>query len=446
MQYVIWTREAVLTERPALVSVPDQPDSETDEKKSRGHHGENKKDNSSSKSGRKRTDKKKKNRSTSDSKDKKSGISKKNLIMIIAALLLAGGLLWFYLSRPETQYSRHMRRASDAESRGDTAAACEEYNLALSVMPDSLQASEKLAAYWASVSEEIDEHLRRSQYREAAEKAKILKVIYPERTDETGSLQERIYSSWAAASVMTGSMNDVNYVLDQASAELNRESYEKVVARSDDAKARYKYAEQFTQVGRRILELNEAGDRTAAFEQTENFFSTVADYAAEGGSFPVRTGADSTGRQAGFYINGSVLQVYIGWFSDDGDREGTADSYVVSRPDDGTSEYDLYSCEWYGDAPGGTFRRSVYGSGLYDGEKMTVSGTLKRGLYDGTVTIQIPGGETYSATFDSGYAVVAAEQAPDGRKNVIGYNSDGTDWYCLTDEELNSSFGVLYVS
>ncbi|MBP0969142.1 MAG: zinc-ribbon domain-containing protein [Oscillospiraceae bacterium] len=370
----------------------------------------------------------------------------KRIILTFAAAAAAVAVfLLYYLTRPENIYRRHMRKAEDADRKGDISEAAEEYNLALEIIPDSPMASERLDLYWVETNGLVREYTQKAKFKEAVSQIGILRKVHPSREEDIAQLLEEVYSSWAAAAAMSGDENDLGLVLDQASRELDRDAYRNVVTRSEDARARYRFAEFFTEKGERCLELNMQEDTEAVLEILASMSGEISEYAAAGGTFPVRTGSDLLGRQAGFYYDGGrVLQLYIGEFNSGGNRIGTADSYVIltSGANEGDGWY--YTCVWTDDAPSGAFSAKVYGTGM----NLRVEGLLKAGLYEGRTIISSDDDKTFYADYAGGKAVVIDETGPDGRSNVIGYTSDEKWCICLEDEGalLGSSlpFAAVY--
>lgn len=379
--------------------------------------------------------------------DKKAADRKRkgSLIAFLAIAAAIAGFLWYYLSLPENVYTRHLRRADKAAQQGDIAAAAAEYNLALEIRPDSPIASDKLREYWNVVSTEADDLAQRSQFEQALEKAKLLKQINPEKAGDAAIVVERILSAWASAAVVGGNENDVDQVLTIAGSELSESGYDRIAAVVRDTRARISYSGYFTRTGDRCLELNAAEDRSYILSLMDEMVTDIAEYAAQGGTFPVRTGSNPLGAEAAFYYEeGNALQIYIGEFDEYGERTGTAASYVMLYSGD-RREYWYYTCGWRWNQPHGNFSASCYGSRPADGVDYVTDGQLVDGLFEGQRTITPDGEDTFYLTYTSGHPEILEEEESDGTRNVVGYTSDRWDWIGMDDEAVKDRTGLPYV-
>ena len=379
--------------------------------------------------------------------DKKAADRKRkgSLIAFLAIAAAIAGFLWYYLSLPENVYTRHLRRADKAAQQGDIAAAAAEYNLALEIRPDSPIASDKLREYWNVVSTEADDLAQRSQFEQALEKAKLLKQINPEKAGDAAIVVERILSAWASAAVVGGNENDVDQVLTIAGSELSESGYDRIAAVVRDTRARISYSGYFTRTGDRCLELNAAEDRSYILSLMNEMVTDIAEYAAQGGTFPVRTGSNPLGAEAAFYYEeGNALQIYIGEFDEYGERTGTAASYVMLYSAD-RREYWYYTCGWRWNQPHGNFSASCYGSSPADGVDYVTDGQLVDGLFEGQRTITPDGEDTFYLTYTSGHPEILEEEESDGTRNVVGYTSDRWDWIGMDDEAVKDRTGLPYV-
>ncbi|MBR2739087.1 MAG: zinc-ribbon domain-containing protein [Oscillospiraceae bacterium] len=379
--------------------------------------------------------------------DKKAADRKRkgSLIAFLAIAAAIAGFLWYYLSLPENVYTRHLRRADKAAQQGDIAAAAAEYNLALEIRPDSPIASDKLREYWNVVSTEADDLAQRSQFEQALEKAKLLKQINPEKAGDAAIVVERILSAWASAAVVGGNENDVDQVLTIARTELSESGYDRIAAVVRDTRARISYSGYFTRMGDRCLELNAAEDRSYILSLMDEMVTDIAEYAAQGGTFPVRTGSNPLGAEAAFYYEeGNALQIYIGEFDEYGERTGTAASYVMLYSGD-RREYWYYTCGWRWNQPHGNFSASCYGSSPADGVDYVTDGQLVDGLFEGQRTITPDGEDTFYLTYTSGHPELLEEEESDGTIDVVGYTSDRWDWIGMDDEAVKDRTGLPYV-
>ena len=256
---------------------------------------------------------------------------------------------------------------------------------------------------------------------------------------------ERILSAWASAAVVGGNENDVDQVLTIAGSELSESGYDRIAAVVRDTRARISYSGYFTRTGDRCLELNAAEDRSYILSLMNEMVTDIAEYAAQGGTFPVRTGSNPLGAEAAFYYEeGNALQIYIGEFDEYGERTGTAASYVMLYSAD-RREYWYYTCGWRWNQPHGNFSASCYGSSPADGVDYVTDGQLVDGLFEGQRTITPDGEDTFYLTYTSGHPEILEEEESDGTRNVVGYTSDRWDWIGMDDEAVKDRTGLPYV-
>ena len=128
---------------------------------------------------------------------------------------------------------------------------------------------------------------------------------------------------------------------------------------------------------------------------------------------------------------------YYGDLDDDGKRTGTGTILSATADDEMMIYY--YTSGWFNDLPNGNFTETViYGDDLSDIE--TYSGTLKDGVYDGTI-IMVRDGIEYTSSFDAGYVNVLNKD--ENGNNIFAYATDGSDNYLyITDNGLTNINGV----
>ena len=442
--------EETSAEGPAAEETPSsEPQAEPE--RAEKHHREEHRHSSSSKEKKSKKNKrssKHKNAAADNEDEKKKQENRKRLIslLVFLAVLLAaviGG--WYWYNMPDNVYSRYMSGAIKAAEEGDVFTAAVDFNEALKVRPDSLQASEQLDRLYSEAYETAYDYMDKQMFAEAHEQAQLLATIHPEETENNTAALKEVFMAWAAASARTGVDQDIQHVLDMASSELSRENYADVENSARSAKAGYEFADFFMSSGDRLLELNSGNDRVSVFKLLDSMLPQIKEYADRSGSFPVRTGTDAQGREAAIYYDpDSLLQLYIGNFDSSGRRTGDAFSYIISIGTDGSREYGSYSAVWSGGEPNGSFDYHDLASNYSGTERGIARGTANSGYYDGTVSIMASDGYTYSVSFSSGTVKVVADTAPDGQKNVIGYAADGERWLCWSDAQVAERHGLPY--
>ena len=386
---------------------------------------------------------------TEDSEDEKKKKENRNrLISLIAALVVLAAAAfagWYWYNLPNNVYSRYMSGALKAVEQGDVYTAAVDFNEALKVRPESLQASEQLDRLYSETYSLTYEYMDKQMFSEAHDQAKLLDAIHPAEAENNTAILKDVFMEWAAASTRTGNDQDIQHVLDMASSELSRENYTDVENSARAAKAGYEYADFFMSSGERLMELNSGNDRAGVFAQLDSMLSQVKEYAGKSGSFPVRLGTDSQGREAAiYYTSDQLLQLYIGKFDSAGNRTGDAFSYIITTASDGSKEYGSYSASWNSDRPNGSIDYHDFAGNYTGAERMTVRGSAVNGYFDGNVSMLASDGYTYGVSFTSGTVKVLADTAPDGQKNVIGYANDGERWLCWSDDQISRLHGVPY--
>ena len=386
---------------------------------------------------------------TVDSEDEKKKKENRNrLISLIAALVVLAAAAfagWYWYNLPNNVYSRYMSGALKAVEQGDVYTAAVDFNEALKVRPESLQASEQLDRLYSETYSLTYEYMDKQMFSEAHDQAKLLDAIHPAEAENNTAILKDVFMEWAAASTRTGNDQDIQHVLDMASSELSRENYTDVENSARAAKAGYEYADFFMNSGERLMELNSGNDRAGVFAQLDSMLSQVKEYAGKSGSFPVRLGTDSQGREAAiYYTSDQLLQLYIGKFDSAGNRTGDAFSYIITTASDGSKEYGSYSASWNSDRPNGNIDYHDFAGNYSGAERMTVRGSAVNGYFDGNVSMLASDGYTYGVSFTSGTVKVLADTAPDGQKNVIGYANDGERWLCWSDDQISRLHGVPY--
>ena len=365
------------------------------------------------------------------------------VIAVIAAAAIGG---WYWYNMPENVYARYMSGALKAAGEGDVITAAADFNEALRIKPDSVQASEQLDRLYAEANAAANDYMDKQMFAEAYEQTKLLTYIRPSETENNTAALKNVFMEWAAASARTGNDQDIQHVLDMASSELSREDYSDVENSAMSAKAGFEFADFFMNNGDKLLELNDKNDRVAVFSLLDSMYPKIKEYAQRSGTLPVRTGKDSQGREAAFYFGSdSMLQLYIGNFDSSGNRTGEGSSYLITSSQ-GVTEYAFHKAKWTSGAPNGSFEYYDLASDYNGAERGIAKGTLSNGYFDGKVSMTASDGYTYSVSFSSGTVKVVAEAAPDGQKNVIGYAADGEKWLCMSDDQVSERHGIPYVA
>lgn len=382
----------------------------------------------------------------SEKSDSKETRKRKIISLIVcAALALVLSLAALhYHNRPDNVFARHMKKAEEALSQGDISAAAVEYNKALEIRPDSLQAADMLDSLWEETFSEAEGMAQEGRFVDAVRTAQMLKQIHPDNKEGYSANMEEIYSSWMRAATASGSSDEIERILETAKVDLDTEALSRLEAISQKSQVWTKYEEFFSENSGKILDSFSAGDRVAVFSTLSGMKEKIAAYKAEGGTFPVISETEKAGSHAAFYYgDDGMLQVYIGKLTEEKTRTGTADSFVITN-EGGRTEYECYTCEWDKDAPGGSFSDTRYGESI--GERYyTYSGKLKDGVYDGDIDAADWEDTVYKIKFENGKVVVQMAVSPGGATNVVGWDEYNVWMLCFTDEDVQRTFALPYV-
>lgn len=382
----------------------------------------------------------------SEKSDSKETRKRKIISLIVcAALALVLSLAALhYHNRPDNVFARHMKKAEEALSQGDISAAAVEYNKALEIRPDSLQAADMLDSLWEETFSEAEGMAQEGRFVDAVRTAQMLKQIHPDNKEGYSANMEEIYSSWMRAATASGSSDEIERILETAKVDLDTEALSRLEAISQKSQVWTKYEEFFSENSGKILDSFSAGDRAAVFSTLSGMKEKIAAYKAEGGTFPVISETEKAGSHAAFYYgDDGMLQVYIGKLTEEKTRTGTADSFVITN-EGGRTEYECYTCEWDKDAPGGSFSDTRYGESI--GERYyTYSGKLKDGVYDGDIDAADWEDTVYKIKFENGKVVVQMAVSPGGATNVVGWDEYNVWMLCFTDEDVQRTFALPYV-
>ena len=381
---------------------------------------------------------------TSDAKEARK--RRRNSLIIIAALALVLSLAaLYYHNLPGNVFSRRMQKAETALSNGDIVSAAAEYNKALEVRPDSLQAAEMLDSLWEKTCSDADSMAEEGRYNDAVQTAQVLKLIHPENTDGYAAKMEEIYSSWMRAAVNAGNSDDVTRILDAAKDEIGADALARLQEIADSDQVWIKYEELFSENSGKILDSFFGGDRKAVFGIISAMKEKVAAYRNEGGTFPVVSETEKSGKHVAYYYgDDGLFQVYIGKLTDENTRTGSADSFVIGTEGNKTT-YEYYTCEWDKDVPGGAFTDERFGTDLEDDRHYTYSGKLKNGAYDGDIDATDWDETVYKLKFQDGKVILEMEVSPGGARNVVGWDEYRVWMLCFSDEDVQRTFTLPYV-
>ena len=367
-----------------------------------------------------------------------------SLIAVLALALVISLAAVYYHNLPGNVYSRHMKKAEAALSQGDVSVAAVEYNKALEIRPDSLQASEVLDSLWSEACSKADVLADEGKFSDAVAAAQDLKLIHPQDSSGFAEEMEKIYSSWAYSAALSGRVDEVSRILEMSKNDVGSEAYSRIETLAREGQARASHAGVFSETSEKILDNFFGGNRLAVFDIMNGIKSDIASYMNEGGSFPFISEEERAGRHVAYYGNGDTFQVYIGKLTDEDSRIGTADSFVISSGGSQGSEYEYYTCEWDKDVPGGNFTDVRYGGSLEEA-KYTYSGKLKDGAYDGDIDVTESDGTVYKTKFENGKVILEMEVSPGGARNVVGWDEYRVWMLCFSDEDVQRVFALPYV-
>ena len=367
-----------------------------------------------------------------------------SLIAVLALALVISLAAVYYHNLPGNVYSRHMKKAEAALSQGDVSVAAVEYNKALEIRPDSLQASEVLDSLWSEACSKADVLADEGKYSDAVAAAQDLKLIHPQDSSGFAEEMEKIYSSWAYSAALSGRVDEVSRILEMSKNDVGSEAYSRIETLAREGQARGSHAGVFSETSEKILDNFFGGNGLAVFDIMNGIKSDIASYMNEGGSFPFISEEERAGRHVAYYGNGDTFQVYIGKLTDEDSRIGTADSFVISSGGSQGSEYEYYTCEWDKDVPGGNFTDVRYGGSLEEA-KYTYSGKLKDGAYDGDIDVTESDGTVYKTKFENGKVILEMEVSPGGARNVVGWDEYRVWMLCFSDEDVQRVFALPYV-